>query len=142
MKNLFSYLKQLFSFRRHKRYEDNPHIRPVDLLQYRLEQFMHEKKPFLKPGYTIKQLAGDMLVPSHQLSAHINQKLGMHFSDFLNQYRIKYCEDLIQSGNAANLSLQELAAKCGFQNRNTFASAFRKFTGQTPGDYTRRYIRY
>jgi AraC-like DNA-binding protein len=141
-RNFIDYLKHLFSFKKSEDPLHAPGVRPVDLLQYRLEQFMHEKKPFLKTGYTIKQLSDDMQIPSYQLSAHINQRMGMHFSDYLNQYRIKYCEDLIQGGGAAKLSLYELAAKCGFQNRNTFASAFKKFTGQTPADYIRRFVRY
>jgi AraC-like DNA-binding protein len=141
-RNLLNWLQRLFSFQKGSGEQHPPGVRPVDLLQYRLEQFMHEKKPFLRTGYTIKQLGDDLQIPSWQLSAYINKRMGMHFSDYLNQYRIKYCEDLIQGGGAAKLSLYELATRCGFQNRNTFANAFKKFTGQTPADYTRRYFKY
>ncbi len=119
-----------------------PDIRPVDMLQYRLEQWMHEKKPFLKPGYTIKQMAEDLQVPAWQLSAHINQRMGLHFSDYMNQYRVKYCESLIQSGAASRLSLNEVAARCGFQHRTTFSTAFKKFTGQSFADYSKRYFKF
>lgn len=141
-RNVWSWLRQLFSFNSRSGNQAPPDIRPVDLLQYRLEQYMHEKKPFLKPGYTIKQLGEDLQVPSWQLSAHINQKMGMHFSDFLNQYRIRYCIDLIQNGTAAKLSMNELSTKSGFQNRNTFTNAFKKFTGESYTEYSKRYFKF
>jgi AraC-like DNA-binding protein len=28
---------------------------------------------------------------------------------------------------------------CGFNNRNTFTVAFKKFTGNTPSDYVKQY---
>lgn len=141
-KNVWSWFQQLFSFKKPSGSQVPPDIRPVDLLQYRLDQYMHEKKPFLKPGYTIKQLGEDLQIPPWQLSAHINQKLGMHFSDYLNQYRIKYCVDLIQSGSAAKFSMNELSVKSGFQNRNTFTNAFKKFTGESFTEYTKRYFKF
>lgn len=140
--NVWNWLRRIFSPGKRSVVPVPPDIRPVDMLQYRLEQWMHEKKPFLRPGYTIKQLAEDLHTPAWQLSAHINHRMGMHFSDYINQYRIKYCEQLIQSGAAVKLSMNELGARCGFQNRTTFSNAFKKFTGQSFADYSSRYFKF
>jgi len=114
--------------------EDNAN---VDLIRARLNNYMLQQKPFLKPHYKLKDLATDLQMPLHQLSAFLNKRLGMHFTDYLNQFRIKYCEDLIKNERSSRINMKELVAKCGFHNRNTFTTAFKKFTGKTPSDYVR-----
>ena len=109
----------------------------LDLLLYRLNMYMQENKPFLKPRYRLKNLSDEMHMPLHQLSAFLNKKLGVHFSDYLNQFRIRYCEDLIKNELPGRIYLKELVSKCGFHNRNTFTTAFKKFTGKTPSEYVR-----
>ena len=113
---------------------DNVH---VDLIRARMNNYMLQQKPFLKPHYKLKDLADDLQMPLHQLSAFLNKRLGMHFTDYLNQFRIKYCEDLIKSEKPGRVNMKDLVAKCGFHNRNTFTTAFKKFTGKTPSDYVR-----
>ena len=98
---------------------------------------MVEKRPFLQPHFTIKQLAAAIRIPAYQLSALINQRKGMRFSDYLNKLRIHYCEDLIRIEAGKKINLQQLATRCGFRNRNTFVHAFKKFTGRTPSEYIR-----
>ena len=104
-----------------------------------VEEFMQQHRPFLKPGYNIQTLANVIGIPSYQLSALINRQVGINFNDYLNRYRVKYCEELIQNGEASNLNLKGLANNCGFHNRNTFTIAFKKFTGVAPSNYTKYY---
>lgn len=113
---------------------DNAH---VDLIRMRINTYMMQQQPFLKQHYKLKDLAQDLQMPLHQLSAFLNKRLGMHFTDYLNQFRIKYCEELIKNEKPGRINLKELVAKCGFHNRNTFTTAFKKFTGKTPSDYIR-----
>ena len=137
-KNIFSFFRDLIKGKKpaEERMVGN---KTVELLKYNLEELMYKKKPFLKPGYTIKDLSDELGMPSYQLSSFINHKLGMNFSDYLNQFRIKYCEEIIKKEVGGKLNLQQLAARCGFQNRNTFTTAFKKFTGRTPSEYTKNY---
>lgn len=113
---------------------DNAH---VDLIRMRINTYMMQQQPFLKQHYKLKDLAQDLQMPLHQLSAFLNKRLGMHFTDYLNQFRIKYCEELIKNEKPGRINLKELVVKCGFHNRNTFTTAFKKFTGKTPSDYIR-----
>lgn len=105
-----------------------------------MHQFMHEQKPFLRFGYSIRDLSDDIDVPSYQLSAYLNREVGLNFNDFLNQFRVRYCEELMQGGLVDQLNLKGLALKCGFSNRNTLTTAFKKFTGFTPSVYTRNIL--
>jgi YesN/AraC family two-component response regulator len=118
--------------------EPGPDNAMADLIRIRLNSYMLQQKPFLKPHYKLKDLSDDLQMPLHQLSAFLNNRLGMHFTDYLNQFRIKYCEDLIKKEQPGRVNLKELVSRCGFHNRNTFTTAFKKFTGKTPSEYIRK----
>lgn len=109
----------------------------AELIARLLEQHMDEHKPFLKAGYSIRDLSDDLEVPAYQISAYLNRLRGMNFNDYLNQFRVKYCEELIRQGLVGQLNLRGLAMTCGFNNRNTLTTAFKKFTGYTPSHYSR-----
>jgi AraC-like DNA-binding protein len=135
-KNFFSYIRSLFGKKkRSKRIEGQLSRESIEELKSRLNALMVEEKPFLQKGYHMKEMADDLQIPVYQLSAFINQVMGMHFTDYMNKLRISYCENLIKTGHAAKLTLTELSYKCGFNNRNSFAAAFKKFTHQRPSDY-------
>lgn len=104
-------------------------------IKERLQKLIQEDKVFLKKRYTITELSTQMQISVHLLSAFINQQFGMNFNDFINRLRISYSKELIDSGNATQLNIFGLAAKCGFNNRNTFTTAFKKYTGECPSEY-------
>ena len=132
LRNFFSAPKKDNTFIIHCRKDDDESIK------YRLKDLMTEKKPFLRRGYHIKELAAELQIPVHQLSAFLNHVLGMHFSDHINKYRIDHCIELINTNSSARPSLQQLSKMCGFNNRSSFTTAFKKFTGQKPFDYIKR----
>ncbi|HEV9037565.1 MAG TPA: helix-turn-helix domain-containing protein [Puia sp.] len=139
MKNkLLSFLKAVFGHKKIRVDGRQQDYAATDYIQHRLDLYMVEMRPFLQPHYTIKQLAGAIRIPSYQLSAIINQRKGMNFTDYLNKLRIQYCEDLIRIEGGKKINLGQLASRCGFRNRNTFVHAFRKFTGLTPSEYVRQ----
>ena len=98
-------------------------------------EFIQSEKPYLKAGYALHDLAKDLSVHPHQLSIFLNKEIGQSFSDMINQYRIKFCISQLEEGKMRNLKLEALASDCGFNNRNSFTSAFKRFTGQTPSQY-------
>lgn len=100
-----------------------------------LEQLMQENKPFLNSHYSLKELAEDLNLPLYQASAFINQATGKNFNDYLNYQRIQYCLEFIRSGKADHLNMNGISQQCGFNNRNTFAIAFKKVTGKLPSEY-------
>ncbi|HEX2683755.1 MAG TPA: helix-turn-helix domain-containing protein, partial [Ferruginibacter sp.] len=79
----------------------------------------------------------DLHIQPYQLSAFINQVMGVHYTDYMNKFRISHCELLMRTDPMARQNLKELAYKCGFNNRNSFATAFKKYTGYRPSDYVK-----
>jgi AraC-like DNA-binding protein len=90
---------------------------------------------FLKPGFTINEFSKDIGIPVYQISKCITHYSGMGFIDFINQKRIQYCVQKLDSGHWKNLKLEAIAQECGFNNRNSFTNAFKKFNGVSPSEY-------
>lgn len=137
-KTFFNYLLSLFGGKkRTKSIEVHLSKESIAELKTRLHHLMEAEKPYLHIGYHMKDMANDLNIPIYQLSAFINQVIGMHFTDFMNQYRVRYCEELLKSKETPRPSLKDIGFRCGFQNRNSFTAAFKKFTGQRPSDYVK-----
>ena len=137
--NILGYLRNFFSDQR----EDNTFVidyrkDDTESIKLKLKDIMTEKKRFLQRRYHIKELAAELQIPVHQLSAFLNQVLGMHFSDHINKYRIDHCIELINTNLSGRPNLQQLSKICGFNNRSSFTTAFKKFTGQKPFDFIKR----
>ncbi|MDF2190603.1 AraC family transcriptional regulator [Paraflavitalea sp. CAU 1676] len=100
-----------------------------------LEALMQDSKPYLNSDYKLAQLADDLHMTIHQASAFLNQVAGHSFHDYINLQRINYSIELIKGGKMANLNMKGISERCGFNNRNSFTSAFKKFKGITPSEY-------
>jgi AraC-like DNA-binding protein len=134
-------LQPLALFREHSEVPNFPYFLTPDKISHisaELSAFMQEKKPFLRLGYSIRDLGDELGIPYYQLSAFINQWIGMNFNEFLNWFRVRHCQQLMDNGDSEQLNLRGLAHSCGFNNRNTLTTAFKKFTGSTPSDYFKR----
>jgi YesN/AraC family two-component response regulator len=97
--------------------------------------FLLSAQPYLKRGYSLKQLAEDTTIPLHHLSAFINQYYHIHFNDFINEYRVHYCQVKIRNDEWRFKTLEAIAEESGFNNRNTFTAAFKKVTGANPSEF-------
>jgi AraC-like DNA-binding protein len=101
-----------------------------------VDDYLREKKPFLRQGYTIANMSAEIGVPLHQLSAFINQQYGQSFNEFINGYRVQYVKDvLLKEPDADQFTLEAIGKKAGFNSRSTFISAMKKKTGQTPSAF-------
>jgi AraC-like DNA-binding protein len=137
--NILTYLRNFFSDQKKNNTLTIQYKKPdSESIKHQLNDLMIEKKPFLQRGYHIKELATELEIPVHQLSAFLNQVLGVHFSDHINKYRIDHCIELINANSSNRPNLQQLSKICGFNNRSSFTTAFKKFTGQKPFDYIKR----
>jgi len=92
-------------------------------------------KPYLDRQYSLQQLASELSIPAQYISAVINECEKINFNDFINSHRIKYCLELLNNNDHENQTLEAIATKSGFNNRNTFTIAFKKVMGQTPSTY-------
>lgn len=104
-------------------------------IQKKMDLVFFQEKKYLKKGYSINDLSKDTQIPEYLITRYINGKLNTNFSDLINQNRIEESCLLMDSGRFRHLTLEGMADKCGFNNRNSFAIAFKKFKGVTPSQY-------
>ena len=104
-----------------------------------LEAHFRDKLPFRKNGYTIGDLSHELNIPSHQLSAFINQEYGKNFNELINEYRVDFLAEMIRSSkDHFQYTLEALGKEAGFNSRAAFISAVKKRTGKTPSELFRR----
>lgn len=99
----------------------------------RLTNYMQSKKPHLDFELTLQKLAVQIEMPEKELSVLINQKIGKHFFDFINEYRIEDAKRLLK--DQPQLTVLEILYQVGFNSKSSFYTAFKKETALTPLDY-------
>lgn len=89
----------------------------------------------LSPQVTLATASKQLSLPQNTISSAINFSEGLNFSDFINELRIEDFKGRIQCANSGQLSLFGNAQEVGFSSKSSFYRAFKKRTGQTPGEY-------
>ncbi|WP_259067898.1 helix-turn-helix domain-containing protein [Mucilaginibacter sp. X4EP1] len=100
-----------------------------------LKAYMLRDTPYLSPSLTIQELAGQMHLPVRELSLLINYRLGQHFFDFVNEYRVEKAMKLLRETTNRELTIQQILYEVGFNSKSSFNTAFKKHAGVTPKDY-------
>lgn len=137
--NFLGFLRSLLWGRKHRKKWLLPiSEESIEDLQWRLINLLEQKKPFLQQGYRLKDMAVELNIHEYQLSAFLNQVMRIHFTELLNQYRIAHCIKLLESRTVEKPNVKDMINQCGFRNRNTFTTAFKKFTGQTFSVYVKQ----
>jgi AraC-like DNA-binding protein len=105
-----------------------------ETLEAALENF-EERKVFLNSEFRLVQVSVESGIPVHHLTYYFNDIKNISFSDWRNNLRIAYALKLLLQGEASNLTLEAISAKCGFASQSTFIRAFKNVTGTTPSAY-------
>ncbi|MDX5474919.1 MAG: helix-turn-helix domain-containing protein [Bacillaceae bacterium] len=82
---------------------------------------------------TLDYLASNIHINPAYLSRKFQEEVGMGFSEYLNDYRLKEAQKLLL--DFPNLSISAISEKCGFNSQHYFSQMFRKLTGYSPRDY-------
>lgn len=107
----------------------------MDLLFQRVENYMRQARPYLDDNFTLTGLAAEMMTNKGMLSKTINDKSGMNFCKYVNNYRIRYAVSLMQKDR--RLKVAELSLMSGFHSVASFNMAFKLFMNDTPSEYMR-----
>lgn len=90
-----------------------------------------------KKDISLKQISKKFGYNEKYLSSSIHSLTEVHFSDFINMYRIEYSKELLIK--CAELSIAEIAMESGFGAVNTFNRQFKKTMMMTPNEYRKIY---
>jgi YesN/AraC family two-component response regulator len=95
-------------------------------------------KPFLLAGYSINDLSKQINIPVYQISKSLNTIIQLNFLDYINNKRIQYCKTHFTEEEWRRYSIEAIALKSGFSNRNTFTRSFKKVEGILPSDFSKK----
>ncbi|MEF3308858.1 AraC family transcriptional regulator [Paenibacillus sp. GYB004] len=79
-------------------------------------------------------IAGKLNISTGYLRNYFKEKTGQNLSDYLNEIRIGKAKEMLEETEE---KIQDIAARVGYQNANSFTRMFRRLTGLTPGEYRR-----
>jgi YesN/AraC family two-component response regulator len=88
---------------------------------------------YANPDMSLTRLSDEFGLKSGYLSRLFKEEFGVNFSDYLARERIN--ASLLLLAEAADMTVQDIAAAVGYTNTLTFIRTFKKMTGNTPGSY-------
>ncbi|MEP1140696.1 MAG: helix-turn-helix domain-containing protein, partial [Balneola sp.] len=103
-------------------------------LKKKLTLLMEKDKVYLKSDLKLIDLAIAVNESKHHVSQVINDELNTSFSFFVNEYRIKQSQKLLED-KSQHLNMFGIARESGFNNKTTFSLAFKRHTGLSPSSY-------
>jgi len=105
-------------------------------MKLELSRLMKTEKPYLKSDLRLEKLANMLDVSRNQASQIINDKFDSNFFDFVNTYRIKEAERLMQKHE--KYTIEDILYQSGFNNKVSFYKAFKKIHGATPREFYKK----
>ena len=132
----------LFIFRNKKNtsfFEEKERYRNREINNKTVEQVtkrisvVKDKKLYLNPNLTIKNVAKELDITQHTLSQILNNNFGKSFSLFINELRIEKAKELLTLQN--QYTIEAIGYESGFNSKSTFFTVFKKITGYTPSEY-------
>jgi AraC-like DNA-binding protein len=102
-----------------------------------LEDLINREKPWLENDLTLPGLAQRAQMSPHHLSQVLNEHIGKNFFDYINELRVREVQRCLRDSRYAEAPVLEIALAAGFNSKAAFNTAFKKFTGTTPGAYRR-----
>ena len=100
-----------------------------------IRTLMVEGQLYAKETFRLADLAKSAGLSEHSVSQVINEKTGVSFSDFVNQFRVEKARQLLTDPKYSHLTLESIGAEAGFNSKASFYTAFKRFAGTTPGDF-------
>jgi AraC-like DNA-binding protein len=113
--------------------EEPPRATDTAHLGVKLAHSMEERRMFLDPMLTLREVAAATGTNRTYLSEYLNRELDTNFYDYINSYRVKEAGKLLREDK--NAKLEEISERCGFNSLSTFQRSFAKIKGMTPAKY-------
>ena len=105
----------------------------------KLLDLVQTEKLFIQPDISLSKVAKKVSLPPYLLSALINRQLNQNFSEFINSYRVKYAQKILEDESYQNRTISSIAFDSGFHSLSAFNYAFKKQTRMTPSAYRKKH---
>jgi AraC-like DNA-binding protein len=117
--------------------EDNEFNTPV--FREKLTKILEEDQIFLKQGLLVTDFSRELGISSRSLPEALDKIYGKGFKDLINQHRVRYAKEKIESGYLDIFTMDSLGKEAGFNSRTTFFYAFKKDLNLSPSDFWKQF---
>lgn len=137
--SLFSLRRYLFMKKLKQKYK-NSTLDPekAEKVLKKADYLMEFEKTYTDETLSLDSLAEKLSIPPRYLSQIINERLKKNFRDYINYYRIEAAKEFLANPYKEKLSILEIALEVGFNSKEVFNRAFKKFTNMTPTEYKKQ----
>jgi AraC-like DNA-binding protein len=106
-----------------------------------LLKLFEEQAIYCEPKLQLQDVAEALKVTPHALSQTINTLGGKPFYDFVNVYRVKYFQKLLQDPAKKRFTILALGLDSGFNSKASLNRVFKEHIGLSPSEYQKRHLR-
>ena len=89
---------------------------------------------FCEHDFNVSRAADLLGLSVAYLSKYFKQQTGVNLLNYLNSLRIDYAKKLMDE---EQITVAEAADRAGYESANTFIRLFKKYAGDTPGNYNK-----
>ncbi len=114
-------------------------INPDDLerlkdISRKLENAMENDKLFKDQELSLNSIAEQLNIKPYLISRSLSEVYNKRFNDFVNEYRVKEVQSLLQNSNNSKYTLLSIAMDAGFNSKSSFNRAVKKQLGILPSE--------
>ena len=96
---------------------------------------MEAQEFYLNQNLTLHDFAKELHIPARTISTCVNQSMGLNFNEWVNNHRVDKALKMLKDKNNDHLSIEGIGIDSGFKSRSAMYTAFKKKTGQSPGNF-------
>jgi len=100
----------------------------------KLENAMEIDQLYKDPELSLNSLAEQLNIKPYLISKSLSEIYNKRFNDFVNEYRVKEVQTLLQNSNNSKYTLLSLAMDAGFNSKSSFNRAVKKHLGISPSE--------
>ena len=108
------------------------------MLELSISKIIRKNKLYLKNDFSINELAKLLDTSRSYVSQVVNERFGLNFSSFINEFRIKEAMRLLSKPENEMYTIDTIAKNVGFKSISAFNSAFKKVSGVTPSFFMKK----
>lgn len=112
----------------------------IDEIYEQILRKMIVEKKYRDSTYTAKKLAEEIQTNTRYISAAVSLRFQMNYAELIAGYRIRDAISMLQDKRNKGMTMGEIAAACGFANRQSFYAAFYHLQGKTPKQYQAEFL--
>ncbi len=100
----------------------------------KLESAMENDKLFKDQELSLTRIAEKLNIKPYLISKSLSEVNNKRFNDFVNEYRVKEVQALLQDDNNSKYTLLSIAMDAGFNSKSSFNRAVKKQLGILPSE--------